>query len=700
MVIAIKCWLGCKSSACKYCFLTEKEQEFRYDINKVLATLRRLAKEYPNEEIVLHGGEPTDLPKKDVVRFMKEAYRLRGRTSIETNAFNIDNWFIEQFKKYKTSVGVSFDGPSYCNILRGKGTDEQRLEMAKKAEQTIYRLIKEKLPLSLILVIHKKNAIENRDLFKGFLAKLGELGVREGRLNIACITENIPAKKYELSIEEAKDFYKDLYYFCSANGLSYSPFIDITNSLLGKPNVVCIFGQCDIYSTPSIKSILYDGSVANCVKTYHYGFPFPKADTYQPEIRNQLLLETDCQGCRWWPFCFGGCFDSRTEVLTIEGFKPFPLINYSDYIFAYNPETGKGEFMHPVKIFAYPYSGRMINLKSEYIDLLVTPNHVLAGNSRKSRRNLNDLFERWKASEVLEYTSFLVPRALPKWEGKEEVSEEWAEFLGWFLSEGHTYKGNKYYQVGLTSKNPIYLNRFEKLLEDFGYNAYINRSSSQAVVSNKELYNKLYCFGKAKQKFIPRAILDANRRIQSIFLESYCKGDGTFRCGHPSRLYTSSSHLASDLQELAIKLGYGTTMNIDSRDMNAINGHHVKYRNPVYRIGLSKYYNSGKVTNIGSQEYQGMVYDVNVNDRIIAVRRNGKASLSYNCPNHGISSDWRRKDKFCPAYQMLFELISKDLQSKGLRIKSTETPKFPTQGDHTDGIAHSDGTMRHLDGFR
>lgn len=310
MVIAVKCWLGCLSSDCKYCFVKRggwAEKKPRYDLNKVLSTIRRLSKENPDEVITLHGGEPTDLPKKDFVRLLKEIYKLKGRTAMQTNGFNIDSWYIRQFKKYKTSVGLSFDGPDECNLLRGKGDDKERLRMTKKLEKTINRLIEEKIPLSFIIIVHRKNGIENRGRLKYFLSKMAHKGIREGRLNLCCITENIPSKEFELSIPEAIEVYKDLYDFCTRTGLSYSPFKDITNSLLGKKEVVCVFGSCDIFCTPSIKSILHDGTIANCVKTYHEGFPFMRAELYQPQIREQLLLETDCKGCKWWDYCKGGC---------------------------------------------------------------------------------------------------------------------------------------------------------------------------------------------------------------------------------------------------------------------------------------------------------------------------------------------------------------------------------------------------------
>jgi len=50
----------------------------------------------------------------------------------------IDQDFIEIFKKYKTSVGLSIDGPWPCNELRGIGSREDR----KKQTEKILEIVK------------------------------------------------------------------------------------------------------------------------------------------------------------------------------------------------------------------------------------------------------------------------------------------------------------------------------------------------------------------------------------------------------------------------------------------------------------------------------------------------------------------------------------------------------------------------------
>ena len=278
----------------------------KFKLHKIIDTIAKLARECPAHDIVLHGGEPTTYPKRVFNKILELGYIMRGQSSIQTGAYNIKDWQIKAFKKYNTHVSVSVDGPPICNALRGKGSKQKRIAMGKSVLHNIYRLREEGIPVSIISVIHKLNAVKYRELYKKWLLDLKSIGITHGRMNLACITNNMPNREWELTVEEAIDFYTDLYYFCKEHNLHYSPFIDIADRLRGK-DAVCIFGRCDPFNTPSIHAIRYDGVDTNCTKLYHNEPPFPRAKDYRPDIREKLLLETDCNGCRWWQSCLGGC---------------------------------------------------------------------------------------------------------------------------------------------------------------------------------------------------------------------------------------------------------------------------------------------------------------------------------------------------------------------------------------------------------
>jgi uncharacterized protein len=260
------------------------------------AVLKRM-EEFKDLEMVLHGGEPLVMPKKDVEKILVKMYELTGKSGIQTNGTLIDDEYIEMFKKYKTDVGISFDGPGILSEYRDPRTYH--------LDRTIERLVKDGINTSVIIVISKANAGTNWRLrkLKNYLLELGRLKVR-GRIN-PCMG----APGYELDEKRLIEVYLDLARFCMERNLVWSPFDDIIHGLQGKPRV-CTFSGCDPFSTPAAIVILGDGSITNCMRRNEEYILLRHPATYN--IRNEILLETPqefggCQGCKYWNACYGGC---------------------------------------------------------------------------------------------------------------------------------------------------------------------------------------------------------------------------------------------------------------------------------------------------------------------------------------------------------------------------------------------------------
>lgn len=306
MVIATKLSTKTCNFNCKYCYQTPdslvKEHPRDYDLEKVMEKMEELYNKYETS-MTIHSGEPTALNDDDFEKLLKRQYEISGKSSIQTNGYKLDEYW-DLFDKYNTHLGISYDGPGECNILRGFGDKDKRLEIADKIEENIYEAIDRDLRIGLISVIHRKNGIDNFDEFTQFLIDTG----LQGRLNPVSITENIGHSDYELTMDELIDVYDNLYNVCKDNGLNFSPFRDMSNSLRDEGNVVCTFNNaCDIYATESLIGITKDGVACNCIKTYHSDTIYPRLDNSRPEIRKQVLKETDCKGCKWFNYCQGGC---------------------------------------------------------------------------------------------------------------------------------------------------------------------------------------------------------------------------------------------------------------------------------------------------------------------------------------------------------------------------------------------------------
>ena len=300
-MLLIKPYLGCNIS-CKYCYEKPHRENYdttmKYDLDLIIKTMEDLYGKPRSGQATpcLHGGEILCLPKKDVEVLLKKTFELAGQTSIQTNATKIDGDFIEMFKKYKTNVGISWDGPGDLSSSRpGTGNVGDMMK----------RLVKEGVAVSNIIVVSKANAgtSEKRAKLKKWLLELKEIGV-DGRIN-PCT--NSPAN--ELSTKDLRDFYLDLADFLIKNDMKWSPLTDIINGLKQKSRV-CVFSSCDFFNTPSATVILGDGTVTSCLRTTgaHILWMDGKYYKTREEILSQVPQEHGgCKDCRFFLSCYGGC---------------------------------------------------------------------------------------------------------------------------------------------------------------------------------------------------------------------------------------------------------------------------------------------------------------------------------------------------------------------------------------------------------
>jgi len=341
MPILLKMNLRCNFQ-CMYCYQRAiRPEEEIIDHKKVEETILRLWEKsggrnsdtgkmkvdkdgkYAGQTITLHGGEPTILPIRDFKRYLNLSHRLTGRSGIQTNGYNITDEMVQTFKKYKTHVGFSIDGPWPLNELRGIGTPEERKTQTEKIFWNLDRLEKEGISISVICVLHKHNALgERRDVLKGWIEELTERKIT-GRLNPCCT--GMP--DIDLTVEEGIEAYSDLYDFMIEKGYwGWSPFKDIINSFKADSEVVCVFRRCDPLSTSSATSVLNDGSVGVCLRLYGDGKRYTRVD---PSIhtRTDIIKQSDCKDCEWWQHCYGGCsgnsidFDWRNKDRFCEVYK-------------------------------------------------------------------------------------------------------------------------------------------------------------------------------------------------------------------------------------------------------------------------------------------------------------------------------------------------------------------------------------------
>jgi len=345
------------------------------------------------------------------------------------------------------------------------------------------------------------------------------------------------------------------------------------------------------------------------------------------------------------------CYDKETQVLTDKGWKYFRNLSYRDKVLTLNPLNHNIEYQRPTEIISNEYEGDLIHFKNKYTDLLVTPNHRMYVKKRDKDNEfkflradyLEKLYQfqfkkngKWKGKD-LDY--FYLPK-IKKTQGCNLIEkipmDLWIEFLGYYIAEGSTqYKKKTHnYVVKISqSKKSKYYSKMESCIKKLGLN-YYKHPSGDFFLSNKQLYSYLKSLGKSYEKYIPREFLNLSKRQLQILWNSIYAGDGThFTKVKTQGISTSSHRLASDLQELLLKIGYCGDIRLvrekgskqyfkkEDRYIVARHNHYIifkntHYINPVY----SKNYNKTKRIY-----YKGKVYCCSVPNEILYVRRNGVA---------------------------------------------------------------------------
>lgn len=384
------------------------------------------------------------------------------------------------------------------------------------------------------------------------------------------------------------------------------------------------------------------------------------------------------------PIGIRACYDEKTEILTENGWTPFPQLDPQTPVATLNPE-GQIEYHVPDEYIVQPYVGELLRFANGKFDFCVTPNHNLYLRSKTGKLKF------LQADEVHYAKSWRVPTGAefkgiePEWfelgtapahanvRVNRIAMDDWLEFLGYYISEGCTHVrrraravGDRNYDVAdynilIAQSKPEGRTQIANCLSKLGFK-FFQSDDHQFRICSKQLAEILLPLGKSGDKYIPRDYLNLSQRQSRILFDALIMGDGSQR-GNRSTYYTKSKQLADDVQELALRCGYAASVvsHAVGRDLYCVN------IRPAVEAVLAE---------PEPVRYGGNVYCVNVKNHVICVRRNGRAAFCGNCYDEGkriaetLCFDYHRQNNVDIRVMRIFNTYGPRMQENDGRVVS------------------------------
>jgi len=354
------------------------------------------------------------------------------------------------------------------------------------------------------------------------------------------------------------------------------------------------------------------------------------------------------------------CLSEDTEILTKQGWKKYQDVQVGiDEAVCFDPKTTAYSYGIVSDKIVKPHAGLMYNFTSKGLDCLATPEHrVVSRNYRVLRNGKKQSWAFYTAEQIASSGRSVreIPvGGAPAGKGIENLSPLMCRALGWVLTDGHVSNGKYTGKLGQREgrravKKFIMLTQSEttvkagvKIAEEMRKglaqlcpDAYVvnlparGRAAAKTVwrINVKDAEPFIEWLGEDTNR-IPRRILEEGslEQLEALF-QGILDGDGGW-CNREQQWVKVCPGLdydfASDIQELAAKLGY--SVSICAQKPKAGTVHNVQW---IVRLSTRDAH-TFEATNVSSVYYEGNVWCVTVPTGAFVARRNGKMFVTGNC---------------------------------------------------------------------
>lgn len=313
IILKVTDYCNLKCSFCRYTLQTNKNpMQMDIELAKKCiykAAIHNISQKVNYLHIIFHGGEPLLWGKEnfiDVFRFEDEFVikypNFKFYNSIQTNATMLDYEYIELFKKYNVSIGVSVDGPESINFHKASIDIANKIALLNEMGAN-YGI------LSVITNSHKDKAKDYYEFVK--LNKIKSVGL--------CYCFD-PIGEGSVSNDVLSSFLIELFelYFYGEYKFRIREFDCVIKNCLGRETHNCNF-QCR-ENCGKFFSVFPNGYVYFCDAYEYKGDVLGsiKEKSFSDILSSEKLKEilqvlernymNNCRNCTILDLCGGACF--------------------------------------------------------------------------------------------------------------------------------------------------------------------------------------------------------------------------------------------------------------------------------------------------------------------------------------------------------------------------------------------------------
>lgn len=336
------------------------------------------------------------------------------------------------------------------------------------------------------------------------------------------------------------------------------------------------------------------------------------------------------------------CYDTETEILTLNGWKKYNEINNND-LFATLNENGFVEYLPSAGYTCYEYSGKMIKVNTHMVDLLVTDKHkmyVCKTTTKEGRKK--EKYELLEADTLLNTPHAYLKKSNGYVNSKTNIPLDVLRLLGFAIGDGSISHSLSFH---LSKERKI------KYLKDICNNLKLDITSSKDSkgyirisigLTQPNLVDYAYLFkdiyNSEKEKKIPHELLKMMDKEEcEALLDGLQNSDGHTTKDNNSYYCTTSEELKGQFQQLCLHCGYSSNeVGItDLSEKSNFNSNKILSKMSIIKRENTPEINKSKNTKGTIEEidnWNGLVWCVNIPPyHNVYVRRNGKPVWCGNC---------------------------------------------------------------------